>query len=40
LRLDPKRSIETLKRNGGKVRKTARELGISPLPSPALLHFA
>ena len=30
MRLDPKRIIETLKRNGGKVRRTARELGINP----------
>ena len=30
MRLDPKRIIEALKRNGGTVRRTARELGISP----------
>lgn len=30
MRLDPKRIIEVLKRNGGKVRKAARELGVSP----------
>lgn len=30
MRLDPKRIIEALKRNGGKVRRTARELGVSP----------
>ena len=30
MRLDPKKIIETLKRNSGKVRATARELGISP----------
>ncbi len=30
MRLDPKRIIEALKRNGGKIRKTARELGVSP----------
>jgi transposase-like protein len=30
MRRDPKKIIEALKRNGGKVRKTARELGLSP----------
>jgi transposase InsO family protein len=30
MRLDPKMIIETLKRNGGKIRATARELRISP----------
>src|SRR3989344_6057171 len=30
MRLDPKRIIEARKRNGGKIRKTARELGVSP----------
>src|SRR3989338_4919705 len=30
MRLDPKKIIEALKRNSGKVRKTARELGVSP----------
>jgi len=30
MRLDPKKIIEALKRNGGKVRATARELRISP----------
>lgn len=30
MRLDPKLIVETLKKNGGKVRKTARELRLSP----------
>ena len=30
MRLDPKKIIETLKENEGRVRKTARQLGISP----------
>lgn len=30
MRLDPKRIVEALKKNGGKVRETARELGVSP----------
>lgn len=30
MRLDPKKIIEALKRNSGKVRKTSRELGVSP----------
>lgn len=30
MRLDPKKIIEALKKNNGKVRKTARELGVSP----------
>lgn len=30
MRLDPKKIIETLKKNEGKVRATARELGVSP----------
>ncbi len=29
MRLDPKKVVKALKRNGGKVRKTARELGVS-----------
>lgn len=30
MRLDPKKIIEALKKNGGKLRQTSRELGVSP----------